>query len=454
MNCLMKKNLVFMAVAAFVLSACAKENAYDATIAPQYTAEGNVLLFATMPQFEDATKAAIAADGSFSWAVGDEIDVVYTKGGSLDQTYTFSCTNASTGAFEYAGEIADGYTVDRAYYPSGYDGEPSPQHFASLEAAAKGFQMEATVSGGKLQFAHENAMFVVTVKNVPLFAKTVWVNSASVDVTSESGDVDVRIPVIPTADAKLGIRVTDAAWDAASHNDLISKVSEKSNAIEAKNLYNLTALEIGPVILVHITPDGGEGTYYIPKSIHIWEIGVGNVTDWESRPALLSLDENTSYYVMDAAYKNHQVGIRLCSDDGSYGQQTGRVFLDRNIELITRYHDWGLRGKFRIYAHPTTVELTGDVNIKCRQNWEPWTFVTSGEDAGEVMTASSSMPGYYYWDFPEEQSDWSNYQFTFVDVVRNYKTSTYILSNAISQDVVFGFNDFWENETVWSLDYQ
>lgn len=250
MSCLMKKNFVLMAVAAVVLSACAKENAYESAIAPQYTSEGNVLLFATMPQFEDATKAAIAADGAFSWAVDDKIDVVYTKGGSPDQTYTFSCTNASTGAFEYAGEIADGYTVARAYYPSGYDGEPAPQHFASLEAAAKGFQMEATVSGGKLQFAHENAMFVVTVKNLPLFARTVWVNSASVAVTSESGDVVVRIPVIPTADAKLGIGVTDASWDAATHNDLISKTSEKSHAIEASNLYNLTDLEIGPSILI------------------------------------------------------------------------------------------------------------------------------------------------------------------------------------------------------------
>lgn len=248
MSCLMKKNFVLMAVAAVVLSACAKENAYESAIAPQYTSEGNVLLFATMPQFEDATKAAIAADGAFSWAVDDKIDVVYTKGGSPDQTYTFSCTNASTGAFEYAGEIADGYTVARAYYPSGYDGEPAPQHFASLEAAAKGFQMEATVSGGKLQFAHENAMFVVTVKNLPLFARTVWVNSASVAVTSESGDVVVRIPVIPTADAKLGIGVTDASWDAATHNDLISKTSEKSHAIEASNLYNLTDLEIVPEV--------------------------------------------------------------------------------------------------------------------------------------------------------------------------------------------------------------
>lgn len=250
MNCLMKKNLVLMAIAAVVLSACAKENAYDATIAPQYTPEGNVLLFATMPQFEDATKAAIAADGTFSWAVGDEIDVVYTKGGSPDQTYTFSCTNASTGAFEYAGEIADGYSVDRAYYPSGYNGTPSNQHFASLEAAAKGFQMEATVSGGKLQFAHENAMFVVTVKNVPVFAKTVWVSSAAVDITSDYGDITVRIPVMPAASAKLGIGVTkvdaETPYDAA--NDLISKNSEKAAAIEAKNLYNLTDLVISPEV--------------------------------------------------------------------------------------------------------------------------------------------------------------------------------------------------------------
>ena len=399
MNSLMKKSFVLMAVAAVVLSACSKENAYDSSIAPRYTPEGNVLLFATMPQFEDVTKAAIAADGSFSWAVGDKIDVVYTKGGSPDQTYIFSCTNASTGAFEYAGEIADGYTVDRAYYPSGYDGEPSPQHFASLEAAAKGFQMEATVSGGKLQFAHENAMIVVTVKNVPVFAKTVWVNSASVDVTSESGDVVVRIPVIPTADAKLGIGVTDAAWDAASHNDLISKVSEKSHAIEAKNLYNLTALEISPKV-------------HLISSVTGWSAEDGNVI-----PATGSVCTKTNYpAVPEVSWFRFVVDYGSFTVDYGYN---GSSEYNNAVPFEMNYTDSAsisMPGVYNISFDFVTGEYTVNLTnippfylIGLNDNWSSFDSSTNPLEhvfgkmfAWKGTTTSSQFKVYLYGD-----TDWS-----------------------------------------------
>ena len=241
----MKKSLLF-AVAAVVLSACAtKENPYTSELIPERTADGKILIQATMPEFV-STKAGVTDAGVFSWTVGDKIDVVYTKAESPDEIHTFECTNAD-GTFAYSGDITDGYAISGAYYPTGYNGTPSNQHFASLAAAAKGFQMHATVSAGKLAFAHDNAMFAVQVQNVPLFAKTVWVNGASVDITSETGNVYVRIPVIPAAANTLGIGVTDAAWDAA-HNDLISKTSEKSAAIEAAKLYFLNDLEIAQTV--------------------------------------------------------------------------------------------------------------------------------------------------------------------------------------------------------------
>lgn len=248
-NCLMKKNVILMAVAAVVLSACAKENPYTSELIPEKTPDGKVIVYATLPDFEsaDGTKAYVWVDGSFCWDSGDKIDVVFSNGVD-EETHTFKCIDIITGAFSYDGDVTSGYSVVRAYYPSGYNGTPSVQHFASLEEASKGFQMEATVSGGKLQFEHENALFAITVKNLPLFAKTVWINSASVDVTSESGDVDIVLPVIPAASAQLEIGVTDAAWDAGSHNDLISKKSEKSAEVVAKKLYNLTDLEIVPEV--------------------------------------------------------------------------------------------------------------------------------------------------------------------------------------------------------------
>ena len=227
MNCLMKKIFIF-AVVAVVLSACAtKENPYTSELIPEKTPEGKVVVYATLPDFEsaDGTKAYVGVDGSFCWDSDDKIDVVFSNGVG-EETHTFKCINTSTGAFSYDGDVTSGYSVVRAYYPSGYNGTPSVQHFASLEEASKGFQMEATVSGGKLQFAHENALMAITVKNVPLFAKTVWINSASVDVTSESGDVDVVLPVIPAGDAKLEIGVNDSAWDVLDGKDLISKKSE------------------------------------------------------------------------------------------------------------------------------------------------------------------------------------------------------------------------------------
>ena len=114
----MKKSLLF-AVAAVVLSACAtKENPYTSELIPERTADGKILIQATMPEFV-STKAGVTDAGVFSWTVGDKIDVVYTKAESPDEIHTFECTNAD-GTFAYSGDITDGYAISGAYYPTGY----------------------------------------------------------------------------------------------------------------------------------------------------------------------------------------------------------------------------------------------------------------------------------------------------------------------------------------------
>lgn len=262
----MKKSIVF-AVMAVVLAACAtKENPYTSELIPEKNSEGKVVLYATMPGFE-ATKAGISDGGVFSWTVGDKIDVVFSKSASPDEVHTFTCTNASTGAFEYDGDVTEGYAVSGAFYPTGYDGTPSEQHFASLADAAKGFQMEATVDEGKLKFAHENAMFAIQIQNVPACAKTVWINGASVDISGSTGDVDVRLPGIPKASAKLGFGVNDVAYNESdTGHKLIAKTSEKAAVIAAAKFYNLNDLEITQA--VHFLSDDSG-----------WTANGGNIID-------------------------------------------------------------------------------------------------------------------------------------------------------------------------------
>ena len=124
MNCLMKKSFVF-AVVAVVLSACAtKENPYTSDLIPEKTPDGKVIIYATLPEFEsaDGTKAAVyPTSGLFDWQMEDKIDVVFSNGVD-EETHTFECINIATGAFACDDDVTSGYSVVRAYYPSGYNG--------------------------------------------------------------------------------------------------------------------------------------------------------------------------------------------------------------------------------------------------------------------------------------------------------------------------------------------
>ena len=108
---------------AFSLSPLRTERIACLTLVPEKTPDGKVLLYATMPEFEnaDGTKAAISSSGVFSWTPGDKIDVVYTNGVGEEKTYTFECSNASTGAFTYDG---DDFEVFMKVGQQGYYSDP------------------------------------------------------------------------------------------------------------------------------------------------------------------------------------------------------------------------------------------------------------------------------------------------------------------------------------------
>lgn len=363
----MKKSLIF-AVAAVVLSACAtKENPYTSELVPERTPDGKILIYATMPEFEaaDASKAAISDAGVFSWTVGDKIDVVFSNGVTTEP-HTFECTNASTGAFSCGDAVTDGFSVSGAYYPTGYDGTPYNQNFASLADAAKGFQMHATVSAGKLAFVHDNAMFAVQVQNVPMFAKTVWVNDASVDITSESGNVDVRIPVIPAASAKLNIKVTDAEWS-SSYNEIISKDSEKETAIVAKKFYFLNNLVITPEVHFLSAATG-------------WSVVDGNIID-----PVANVSTKTRFAVVGGE-EWFRYTVKYGSFEVTYGYTAGTdynnsvPFLPQETEGA-RISTSGLYSiAFNVLTGSYTVTRTSDVAFRLLGIDSKWDITNPSED--------------------------------------------------------------------------
>jgi hypothetical protein len=245
----MKKLFYILATALVFAVACSKEavvNNDENTNVPS----GRYTLYAELPQFIDAaTKASVNDLGVFSWTAGDEINVVFYSTANAGYIYrVFTCTDASAGKFEIKdGEAAipDGYNLNSAMYPVSFGGvNASNQTFTSLDAAAKGFQMTATVSEGKLVFAHKNALLKVTVNNVPSFAKKLTVGNVEIALSlSAAGRVDAYVPMAPAAAAKMSIAVTDG-----SNNTIISKTSQNQVALVAANLYTLPTLTIGPVL--------------------------------------------------------------------------------------------------------------------------------------------------------------------------------------------------------------
>ena len=344
----MKKLVYILSVAVVAAMACSKEEA----VIP----EGNVpssgekyVLFAELPQFTDAnTKAAVSDAGVFSWTAGDEINVTFEKSGVGYHNWVLTCTDASTGEFTYQGEgtIPDGYNPRAGYYPKDYTGNPSSQTFDTPADAAKGFQMEATVSGGKLVFAHENAMMKVTISHVPSFAKQIVVGGTKINVsyTSNQESVTYYVPVIAAAESQLSIAVKDGT--AAAANDIIAKSSKKEVEIEASNFYNLPTLAIGPVVIIKNNTlaeatAGGHPASDMPGNIDYY-IGTGNFNDNNLKSITINATDYV-YYVYPASDYGTTQDVTIHHDDYDYPRVVTAVKLDNYEQFYNFGYTTGLR---------------------------------------------------------------------------------------------------------------
>lgn len=344
----MKKIFVLSAIAAMVLASCTTKETIETPV-NNPVEKGKVTLKATMPSFE-STKASVDASGNFAWASGDKIDVVYTKAGSPDKTYEFTYNGTD---FEYVGTIEEGYAVSAAYYPVGYAGTASTQNFASLEDAAKGFQMTATVNAGVLEFAHDNAMLHVTVNNVPSFAKALTVGGSTITLSSPATSIEAFVPVAPAASAKLSIALSDGT------NDIISKSSKNAAAIAAAKMYPLNDLTVGPVVLIKndvynemhtlagkdwttVNDAGSEICFYS-------SYGETEYCSWSSsttnlKPITIG-GVDYGYFVYPASASGNKVKIEIVNKDGGNGYpRTVRYFtLSDGETYFTVGYGLGLR---------------------------------------------------------------------------------------------------------------
>lgn len=328
----MKKYLFILSVAAVAAIACSKEETFnqEENIIESSNSGEKYVLFAELPQFTDAdTKAAVSDAGVFSWTLGDVINVALEKSGSGYIYREFTCTNDATGEFTYegAGIIPEGYNPRGAYYPASYTGTPSSQTFASPEAAAKGFQMEATVSAGKLKFSHENAMMKVTINNVPSFAKQIVVGGTTINVSYDSnpGNVTYYVPMAPAAAAKLSIAVKDG-----NDNNIITKTSGNSVAITAANFYNLPNLTIDPIVDIKLFATSWEKAY-----VYLFD-GEGYIgTAWGDLGSVMKKYNDGSYdhyyRVLPAAALGQTYGVIVFnSADDTYRIRTSITIENQN----------------------------------------------------------------------------------------------------------------------------
>ena len=393
-----EKIFTLSAIAAIILASCTPKEIIE-TPADTPVEKGKVTLKATMPSFE-STKASVDASGYFSWSTNDKIDVVYTKAGSSDKTYEFTYNGTD---FEYVGTIDEGYEVSAAYYPVGYAGTASTQNFASLEDAAKGFQMTATVNAGVLEFAHDNAMLHVTVNNVPSFAKALTVGGATITLSNPAASVEAFVPVAPAASAKLSIAISDGT------NDIISKSSKNAAAIDAAKLYALKDLTVNKYIVV------------INSSNNTHRLGLGIRSlngDWVGSWAIFDYNvtsEGIKYYVLPDTYAAAEaIQVELRQDDGSgdYAKSTAEYMMPvRN--LIFDVSDNSLKTAYRCYASFSDTqwgywiaEGSGTNKVMFRRAYDSQPSPSASDvECSEVVVSSGKL---FYYEFPESEYGYNN----------------------------------------------
>ena len=139
-------------------------------------------------KLSDKTKAFIADDGTFSWALGDKADVLDSNSGTLCE---FTCTdidNEGNGIFTFQGTEGVSYSFTRAWYPASMaslDGGGKPvitlpsAWTASSISEARNFPMDAKVSEGQMSFYHLGGLLKITMNDVPSDAESIVLSSAS-----------------------------------------------------------------------------------------------------------------------------------------------------------------------------------------------------------------------------------------------------------------------------------
>ncbi len=421
----MKKFFTLFSAAMLVFAACDKVEPLENNVV---TTDGKVVLKATMPTFH-ATKASVSETGVFGWEVNDIIDVVYTNGGSTT-AIQFQCTNVD-GTFENVSSIPDGYSLATegviAYYPTGYNGTASNQDFSSLDAAQKGFQMHATYDNGNLKFVHDNAIFKITISNVPSFATLLTVGGATISLHGSSDNVTAWIPAAPAESAKLAISLKDDA-----SNTIISKSSKNSVAIAAANLYLLNELKVNRFVVVN---NSSNNTHRLGLGIRAldgsWVDGSWATFDFNVTST------GIKYFVLTDTYANAkalQVELRQNDGSGEYAKSTAEYMIPvRNFVFDAT--DNSLKTTYRAYASFTDTQWgywitqgSGTTKVMFRRAYDKQPSPSANDTECTEVTVNSGK--LFYYEFPVDEYGYNNLYWGFYN----------------DQDT--GWKGEWDNATI------
>ena len=409
----MKKVLYFAAIA-LVMGACAKENTVPEVIteSPEVpTVETSEYVFtAAAPQLnnEDGTRAFIAeADGSFSWEVGNRVDLT-THYGRHYQFYVSSVENGfATLKPSQAIQLEEGDYFWHAYYNS-RTGEP---YHGANGALKEGIVLEGFVdNNGVITFQYLTAFVHVTFENI-----SPSVTSVKMCLTSGSGEtqviyyVDDLHPLNGSVSAYISF-VHEWVKDNFTVSLFLDDGDEESidPVIAQKTTTNIPAVGA----LKRFKPVSVERHVLYFRNCDSFQIGLyipGQEEETGKIVALQDYDATTKYYEIDPdlqLYEGQPLGIVLLAvEDDKPVQLSGTtVYLYRDItfdvfEYFFNDEEEGsstfLKTDFRIYfdydvVAPTPtrafVYLSNDTNL-----------AINGDSPGNYVTHLAG--GIYYYEF-------------------------------------------------------
>ena len=264
----MKKVYLFLAALAIAAIGCNKaeidsENNLPAPAEPQK--ENVVYIGANLPEFID-TKAAVDADGAFSWANGDAISVLCKRAEDNDFYYVdfyydtaagkFACDMSTACSFRTGSSgvepITGTYTVATAAEMATvstpfakYPAQMVADNNLNYDKIGKVFKMEGSLeTDGSIKFVHKSALLKLDYSNVPGIANYIKVINGSEAVVarlnSATGTVNTMIPVTPTGSSET-IRIELCMQDGSL---LVAK--KKTATLVAGTLYKTPAITINP----------------------------------------------------------------------------------------------------------------------------------------------------------------------------------------------------------------